>query len=572
MNSIPRLLWAIGFFAGSLAFTFSAAGEVANLRGLDLFRSPHPPHPDSVLLAIDSKSLAEIGRWPWPRDIHAQLLEKLEPAQPAIVAFDVIFSTPANPEHDAALAQRLSAVSFPVVLGAEVLSFRNPDEPPQVSSPLPILTTASTVSVGHTNIPVNTDGLARGLAHPLTSNGTLYQPFSFIIAETLHASLPTDPHNFLVNLAGPAGQFTTYSISDVLNNRVPRQNLAGKIILIGATTSSLHDTVLVPERTPVMAGVEWQANVVDNLLLNRAVRRLPVSFTVVIHAAMVWLFFAWLPKLTKRRHSWWLLAITALGIVISFILWHWQVALAYAGTVILMISLFVWHGLYRWYITEAEKRQLRQTFQHYFSPPVLRTIIHNPQRLQLGGERREVTVLFSDIRSFTTLTEQLPPEKLSSLLHEYFTEMTEEILATDGVLDKFIGDAIMAFWGAPIAQPDQADRAVHSAIGMIKRLQALQPTWQAAGYPLIECGIGITTGHAIVGNMGSRKRFDYTVIGDTVNAAARLEGLNKEYKSHIIIAESTKQQLTLPVTTTSLGQVTVKGKTVPITVYTITPF
>ena len=218
---------------------------------------------------------------------------------------------------------------------------------------------------------------------------------------------------------------------------------------------------------------------------------------------------------------------------------------------------------------EEEKRQIREAFQHYFSPQILETILREPGLLTLGGQRREVTILFSDIRSFTSLSEKIPPQQLARILQEYFTAMTDEVLATDGVVDKYIGDAIMAFWGAPIEQPDQANRAVRTAVAMIQRLKKLQEQWRADGHPTFDIGVGINLGVATVGNMGSSKRFDYTVIGDAVNAASRIEGLNKTLDSHILISDSTKQQLTIAVRTRDRGEVPVRGKEKPIRVFEV---
>ena len=219
---------------------------------------------------------------------------------------------------------------------------------------------------------------------------------------------------------------------------------------------------------------------------------------------------------------------------------------------------------------EVEKRLIKKAFQSYFSPQIMEAILKEPDNLRLGGHRAEVTVLFSDIRAFTALSESLAPEQLTHLLQEYFTEMTEEIIATDGIVDKFIGDAIMAFWGAPIPQPDQADRAVRTARNMIKRLQVLKQKWASEGYPSIDIGIGINFGIATVGNMGSAKRFDYTVIGDAVNAASRLEGLNKQFSSNIIISESTRSRLSEPVgVIDDLGNVEVRGKAEPMRIFRV---
>lgn len=239
-----------------------------------------------------------------------------------------------------------------------------------------------------------------------------------------------------------------------------------------------------------------------------------------------------------------------------------QAAMAGASWVV-----FFAFGLHYWGRAEAQKRRMRQAFQNYFSPQIMEAILKEPETL--NGQRKEVTILFSDIRSFTSLSETLPPQRLTRMLQEYFTEMTEEIIATDGIVDKFIGDAIMAFWGAPIDQPDQADRAVTAALNMTQRLKALQAKWKSEGLPAFDMGIGINLGIATVGNMGSTKRYDYTLIGDAVNAASRLEELNKEHHSHIIISESTKQQLTIPVQVRDLGVVPVQGRAVPIKVYEV---
>jgi len=216
---------------------------------------------------------------------------------------------------------------------------------------------------------------------------------------------------------------------------------------------------------------------------------------------------------------------------------------------------------------EGEKRRIRQAFQSYFSPQIVEAILREPD--QLKGQRREVTILFSDIRSFTTLTASLPPQKLTRLLQEYFDAMTDEVIAEDGIVDKYIGDAIMAFWGAPIEQHDQADRAVRAATNMIKRLKQLQQKWEAEGEPVLDIGIGINLGIATVGNLGATSRYDYTLVGDAVNVASRMEQLNKEHQSHIIISDSTKAQLTIPVQTKDLGNVVVRGALVPIRIYEV---
>jgi adenylate cyclase len=196
--------------------------------------------------------------------------------------------------------------------------------------------------------------------------------------------------------------------------------------------------------------------------------------------------------------------------------------------------------------------------------------------VSLGGEEKEITVFFSDIRGFTTLSEKTTPKELVRILNRYFTAMSEEILKNAGVLDKYIGDAIMAFWGAPVDDPGQADNALKAALGMLAKLKELNEELRASGDPEINIGIGIYTGPAVVGNMGSEQRFDYTVMGDTVNVASRLEGLNKEYQTRLIIGESTKNKITLRLAQGEkdykfrfLGSVAVKGRKEPLNIYTL---
>lgn len=558
---------AIYLFA-SVSLHFSGVGRLLDLRGLDLFQSGHPPQPDIVIIAIDSKSLATIGRWPWSREVHAKIIDQLRSVNPQLVGYDVVFAHPEDQTVDNQLADNLQLAQFPIVLAAEAVYVRGQNQPKTLNTPLAIFAKAPNTLVGLVNIPVDRDGLARFFPEPLQLAGQDGLPFAQVVAAKLNVELAKQNRQ-LTNFAGPAGSFPTYSVSDWLAGNIPKEKLQHKIILIGATASLLRDTVLVPAPKPVLAGVEWHANVIDNLLLNRS--------KAVINPLIPWLVslilaIGLLVALSKVQPP--LISLTLLGLIVAFpmgslIAWRSGWAWPFLSNSLSAVALFVFHGLYRWYQAEAEKRYIKQTFKNYFSPQVMEVILKDPSLLRLGGQRQEVTILFSDIRSFTTITESLPPEKLTELLHQYFSEMTEEILAANGVLDKFIGDAIMAFWGAPLSQPDHADRATQAALGMIKRLTALQPKWLQEGYPLVDIGIGINTGVVTVGNMGSHKRFDYTVIGDDVNAAARLEGLNKEYKSHIIMADATLKKLTVKVTTKLLGDILVKGKTKPIKIYQV---
>lgn len=548
-----------------LAFYQFPQFETLNLKALDIFQKGHEIHPDIVILAVDNKSLQKIGRWPWSRKIHAELIEKLKPYQPALVGVDIIFSESEDKISDELLGKSIKEAKFPIVLATEAVFVKDKKEPARVILPLEAF--IDSVSLGHTNLNAFSDGIVRSFPQSKTFNNTEYLPFSLLVAKLLNTQISDG--EFLINFSGPAGSFQIFSISDFLEGQLPKEKLENKIILIGATAASLHDTVLVPQKNPVMSGVELNANVLDNILLGRQITLLPKVISLSLGLIILGFFIYFYFKLSSKLLSYSLIFIIFALPALSYILWQFGFALTFLTNILFVAVIFVSHAIYRWYISEAEKRKIRETFKHYFSPAIMEEILKNPKSLELGGQRREVTILFSDIRDFTTITEKLPPEKLTQLLQEYFTQMTEEILKTDGVLDKFIGDAIMAFWGAPIEQKDHADKAVKAGINMIKKLKILQKKWLKEGLPLIDAGVGINTGVVTVGNMGSSTRFDYTLIGDDVNAAARLEGLNKEFKTNIIISEATKNKLTTPVSLKSLGSVLVKGKTKPIKIYSI---
>jgi adenylate cyclase len=252
------------------------------------------------------------------------------------------------------------------------------------------------------------------------------------------------------------------------------------------------------------------------------------------------------------------LAFTRLGLWV-----HWLFPLLTVGATQGSIT------LYKVLTEERQKRIIRQAFQHYVHPSVVEQVAQHPERLTLGGEKRELTVLFSDIRGFSTFSEGLAPEVLVQLLNEYLSAMAQVVLAEQGMVDKYIGDAVMAVYGAPHVTPDHAYRACWTAVRMLDVLQTLQPRWQERGLPRIDIGIGINSGAMVIGNMGSTEHLEYTVIGDEVNLGSRLEGTNKIYGTHIIISESTWTQVRDRVATRELDVIRVKGKEKPTRIFEI---
>jgi adenylate cyclase len=566
MNKIQKIICFAVFFLLSIGIQLTAKNTALDLKALDIFRAEHAPHPDIVILAIDNQALQKIGRWPWSRSTQAKIIKKVSAYHPQILGIDVTFSESETDVSDSLFSESTSTADFPVVLSSELIYTRNKQIPEKILLPIPELRNQSNVSTGFTNAPLDSDGLTRSLPFPIKMGKSTYQPFATKVAQQLNADTTRPSTDYFVSFANA---YPTYSLADLLAGNVPKEKLENKIILMGATAADLHDTVLVPKKNQLIPGIEWNANVLDNLLLHREISLLPLLISLSIGLLLILIFVTLTGRVAPATISFILLGCAITIPLISLILWQFGFALMYATNFILSILLFIFHGLFRWYMSEAEKRKLRRTVQPYFSPAVLTQIMENPSLLGLGGEKKDVSILFSDIRSFTTISENLSPEELITLLHEYFTEMTQAILDTDGVVDKFIGDAIMAFWGAPIPQEDHAGRAVSAAIKMYQRLQMLQKKWEKQGYPFIDIGIGIHTGDAVVGNMGSEQRFDYTLIGDNVNITSRLEGLNKEYKTHIIISEATKKRLSKAPELKSLGEVKVKGKTIPIKIFEV---
>jgi adenylate cyclase len=266
-------------------------------------------------------------------------------------------------------------------------------------------------------------------------------------------------------------------------------------------------------------------------------------------------------------------AFVAFIIVIAFIcvnlfaFFHFNIWLTLVYPVLTMITIYLGITLYHYIKEEREKKKIRGAFQYYLTASVINEMLKDPTKLKLGGDKKDLSVLFSDIRGFTTISEKLTPEELVGLLNEYLTAMTNIVFKYDGLLDKYMGDAIMAVFGAPLDQPDHARRACLTALEMMEELHNLQKKWEAEERPILNIGIGINTGDMVVGNMGSEMRFDYTVMGDMVNLGSRLEGINKEYGSNIIISEFTHNVVQDSMSCRELDWVRVKGKNKPVKIF-----
>ncbi|MBN1615448.1 MAG: CHASE2 domain-containing protein [Deltaproteobacteria bacterium] len=382
--------------------------------------------------------------------------------------------------------------------------------------------------------------------------------------------IPTDEYGrMLVNYLGPAETFPHYSVCDVLNDRLAPEKFRDKIVIVGATATGIYDLRVTPF-SAVFPGVEIHATVIDNILHKNFLKH--SAWTTFLDVCSIILFGLIMGIAVSRIRAvqGMLLALAllvAFGIVNAAVFSRFNTWLNMVFPVLTMVAVYLGITIYRYVTEEREKKKIRGAFQYYLTASVINEMLKDPSKLKLGGDKKDLSVLFSDIRGFTTVSERLTPEELVHLLNEYLTAMTDLVFKYDGLLDKYMGDAIMAVFGAPLDQPDHAMRACRTALDMMEELHVLQKKWSAEGKPPLDIGIGINTGEMVVGNMGSLMRFDYTVMGDSVNLGSRLEGINKEYGTNIVISEFTQAVVKDSLFCRELDSVRVKGKKLPVRIY-----
>jgi adenylate cyclase len=387
---------------------------------------------------------------------------------------------------------------------------------------------------------------------------------------------PVDGRGLMtINYVGRDRTFDNYSIAEIIDGKRDH-DLKGKVVLVGVTAQGTFDQRVTP-LNKISSGIETHANAVENILTGRFLRRgLAVDVGEVLFAQAIALVFAFLFARVKVGHALPVLAVSGALVWAGASAAFWAGYEVFAGLPLVELgSMFVLVTVYRYATEEKDKRQLRKAFQLYLNPEVMEEMLQQPENLALGGKEMELTVLFSDIRGFTGIAERLSPTALVRLLNEYLSPMTEIVLRRRGTLDKYIGDAVMAFFGAPVQTDQHAANACDGALEMMETLERMRRKWRVEdpNLPEVDIGIGINSGPMVVGNMGSSQRFNYTVMGDNVNLASRLEGLNKEYGTHILITGQTlalaRKELSdgQGYTVRELDSVRVKGKEEAVILY-----
>lgn len=582
------------------------------------------PSPYVVIIAIDDKSLEKLGRWPWSRSQLARLIDILSSKGAKVIAFDILFAE--SEKNDAVFAKAIRKagnVLLPLV-------FRFDKETPLVqedflySSSISIVKNVSAlntfppykaiglstcrkelseaaIAMGHINMIPDEDGTLRWEAIVIEYDLDLYPSIDLQIARVyqglgnekmvLNATesiklgdkiFPTDLRGKSpIYYYGPEQTFPYISVSDIFEGKITPDILQGKIALIGVTALGIYDLRVTPFSAN-MPGVEKHANVITSLLEGRSIIKLPFIINLLV---LVFIGLVLSLILTRLR------AVT--GAIVSFLLLS---AVSFAGYYLLikegmwmelsypLINIFLVSSainIYQYAEEEMRAKRIRAMFSSYVTEKIVNELTKNPDMAKLGGDRREITVLFSDIRGFTTFSEKHAPEEVVSILNEYLTAMTEVIFRWEGTLDKFVGDEIVAFWGAPLPQENHAELATRCALNMVEKLKELGEKWLNEGKVPLEAGFGLNTGEVIVGNIGAEgKKMDYTVIGDHVNLGARVEALTRKYNTDILITEFTLSkirglvkpkngQIIGHVSVKGLERVMVKGKEKPVRIYEV---
>ncbi|SRR5579871_1477110 len=610
-------------------------------------------------IAVDDKSLEEVGQWPWPRSVHAQIIRQLKADGVKDVFYDIVFSEPERNQEkmlsqldevlgssikgssktansirekvredvkkfqesqngDAQLAQAMKDAHnvFPLIepfLGIDkakgsapevdslhmtpaVLFKGFPDDFPTAESLLVSIPSIqqSVLDSGHTRIIPYADGIYRYYPTVINYKGKLIPHLSLQVArcflgdpnpvkvvaneqaEVAGRKIPITDNGFTeINFCGPyvdldTGKttFPSYSACDFLNGKVPASELKDSLVVFGVTAAGLFDLRPTPY-SHVAPGMDINANIIENVISGSFLTLAPdyLKFILIIIAAMLMWYL--IPRLTPIQGTIWFLLSFAIYSIVAcglFAKLTYVINMTYPCSALILTFLLL--TTYKFRTEVRHSRYMKQMFQSMVAPKVVEEILKLPAGIELGGEEKELTVMFSDVRSFTTFSEKHTPHEVVEILNEYLTQMTYLIFQTEGTLDKYIGDAIMAFWGAPTAQVDHAYRACSTALGMVDLLHnVLHPKWEIEGKEKLQVGVGLNTGPMVVGFVGSESIKNYTLIGDAVNLGSRLEGTTKEYHVEIIIAESTYEHVKNDMLCRELDLIKVKGKNEPIRIY-----
>ncbi len=552
-------------------------------------RGPVTPHPDIAIIAIDDKSIAELGRFPWTRTEYARLLKQTSAAGAKAVLFDAFF-----PEHESAGADRAFAEAAKKAGNVVLATSFNFDSSFRITGRIRSIAEIERAAsgVGHINFLPDGDGVNRrsrllieqdgqftpslGLMGAMAALGEkTFEPdaFDIVLGSQRHIPVSGD-YSMWINFTGPPKVYPHFSFADVAQGRIAPALLKDKILFVGATAMGVYDMRVTPfdGNTP---GVEVHATIADNIISERFVRQtglealLDITFIVLLGSVAY--FLTTRLRLYTALPATVLLASAYVWLSYSFFLQgHW-VSMIYPP-VAAFAALLVGES-FRFLVLERSARKMRAMFSSYLSDKLVARLEKDPEAAKLGGDSKEVTVLFTDIKGFTSYSEGHTPQEVVARLNEYLGEMVQVIESFDGTVDKFIGDGIMAYWGAPLEQPDHAELAIACIRAMKQKMRELRAKWEKEGVEPFYIRGGLQSGDVVAGNVGCEgKKMEYTVIGDTVNQAARLEGTAKYYEVTFLVGENTYEKTATTSRYRELDRIRVVGKQNPVRIYELSGF
>uniref|UniRef100_A0A7V6DP98 Adenylate/guanylate cyclase domain-containing protein n=1 Tax=Desulfobacca acetoxidans TaxID=60893 RepID=A0A7V6DP98_9BACT len=535
-----------------------------------------PPPRDILIAGIDADSFRALNQpWPWPRRYHARLIDRLTKAGARLIVFDVFFGEPSNPEDDRLLIDAVKK-SGKVVLAKVIESTQDPLFSRQIIlNPLESLNAAA-IGVGVSLLTPDADGVVRHFHLTLAGQKTL--PGEVVRFLRPKLSLPDDFRG-LIRYAGPPQHLESLSFSQILEEKdqVLKERVAGRVVLVGRTVEEgpFSQGQVDAFQTPYsrgskafMSGVEIEGNIIHDLLTGTWGREISPGWRTAMYLGFFLAFSLAAVYLAPGAS---LMVLAALGLVIFlgawvslcfFRLWLEPILLGAGLVGIYGVTLFNHHlsGL-------QEKRWLHQAFTHYVPQEVVDTLLAHPERLELGGMELEASVMFAELAGFKEISQNMAPRDLVNLLSDYFTPLTDIVLAHGGTLDKYMDSSLMAVWGAPLPQADHARRACLAALAMQRRIADDLRQRQARGQPFLGLSLGLHSGAVMAGNVGSKERFNYTIMGDTVNLAHRLQGLNRYYGTQLIVSDASRLQAGAGFFMRELDQVKVRGRKKPVTIF-----
>jgi adenylate cyclase len=534
-----------------------------------------------TIVGIDEASFAAMGiQWPWPRSMHAKLIERLQKAGAAVIAFDLIFAEKSQPKEDQKLAAAIKKAGAVILASDQAYEETSYTKQWIRVEPLPLFRKNGAIA-GLTTVSMDSDLVIRKI--PDSQDAFWRQVISAL--QTARPGMMPDVQvkpGSLIRYLGPAHTFPFVSYHQVLNGdkSLPADFFKDQIVIVGrdvraspeagAAQADTFSTPFLNYTKWLTPGVEIHATIIESAINQQTISKAGRESIILLLTATMLLAAAG----TIRWHLLYsgLYFIVLISALCGFSYWlfgHYNYWLPVSASASAIVMLYIGMSMQSYFMEKRRGREIKSAFSRYVSAQVVDEMIAHPERLKLGGDRRELTLLFSDMAGFTSISEKLPPDIVAKLINAYLTAMTKVVMARGGTVDKFIGDAVMAFWGAPLEDDQQALHACEAARDMQLAMATLTPLYAEHGVKSVAIRIGVHSGVATVGNMGSEERFDYTALGDTVNLASRMEGINKLYGTGILISADTVARVGDKLRMRMVDKVRVKGKQQPVEMFTL---